>query len=86
MWIDGNEWLVYLGLVGKLFEMMMMKVFDVEGNEFLFGEVGEIFMMFEMGLGLIYYYFGVQVKECDGWELFGDMGWMDEDGYFYLSD
>ncbi|MEM6703645.1 MAG: acid--CoA ligase, partial [Acidobacteriota bacterium] len=47
---------------------------------------GEIFMMPETGPGSTYHYLGAEAKERDGWESVGDMGWMDEDGYLYLSD
>ncbi len=33
-----------------------------------------------------YLYFGGQAKENDGWESIGDMGWLDEEGYLYLTD
>lgn len=39
------------------------------------------------GLGTTYYYLGAEPKVIeDGWESLGDMGWMDEDGYLYLTD
>lgn len=85
-WIDGNEWLAHPGSVGKPFETTTMKVLDDEGNELPPGEVGEIFMMPETGPGSTYHYLGAEAKERDGWESLGDMGWMDEDGYLYLSD
>lgn len=85
-WIDGNEWLAHPGSVGKSFETTTMKVLDEEGRELPRGEVGEIFMMPETGPGSTYHYLGAEAKERDGWESLGDMGWMDEDGYLYLSD
>jgi bile acid-coenzyme A ligase len=34
-----------------------------------------------------YYYVGAEARRIEGgWESLGDMGWVDEDGYLYLSD
>ena len=27
-----------------------------------------------------------RARPCDGWESLGDMGWIDDDGYLYLTD
>lgn len=33
-----------------------------------------------------YRYVGAEARELDGWESVGDLGWMDSDGYVYISD
>ncbi len=64
-----------------------MKIFGEDGAELPPGEVGEVFLRPLAGQGTSYYYLGAEAKEIEGgWESLGDMGWMDEDGYLYLSD
>ncbi len=43
-------------------------------------------MMPDDGPGTTYHYVGAEPKSLDGWESLGDMGWLDEDGYLYLTD
>ncbi len=84
-WITGTEWLEHRGSVGRPVGSEM-KILDPEGNELPPGEVGEVFMRPASGPGTTYRYIGAEARERDGWESLGDMGWMDEDGYLYLSD
>ena len=48
--------------------------------------VGEIYMMPDSGPGTTYRYIGAEPKILHGWESLGDMGWMDAEGYLYLTD
>ncbi|GDX28070.1 putative acid-CoA ligase [Actinomycetes bacterium] len=83
--IRGDEWLSRRGSVGRCI-MGEMKVLDEDNNLLPFGEVGEIYMRAPVGRQT-YRYVGAQAKTtADGWESLGDMGWMDADGYVYLSD
>jgi bile acid-coenzyme A ligase len=63
-----------------------MKVLDAEGNPAPPGEVGEIYMRPFDGMSPTYHYIGAEPRALDGWESLGDLGWMDEEGYVYLSD
>ena len=63
-----------------------MKVLDAEGKPAPPGEVGEIFMRRAEGTPPTYRYIGAESREIDGWETLGDLGWMDDDGFVYLSD
>ncbi len=83
--ITGTEWLAHRGSVGKPLTGQM-KVLDAEGNPVPAGEIGEIYMRRFDGAAPTYHYIGAEPRELDGWESLGDMGWMDEDGYVYLSD
>jgi bile acid-coenzyme A ligase len=83
--IRGDEWLQHRGSVGRpLFGEM--KVVDNDGCELPPGEVGEIFMRGPEGGMPSYRYVGAEARVRDGWESLGDLGWLDEDGYLYISD
>jgi bile acid-coenzyme A ligase len=46
---------------------------------------GEIFMRPANDVPT-YRYLGATARAINGWESLGDLGWMDNDGYLYLSD
>ena len=83
--IRGDEWMTRRGSVGKPI-YGEMKVVDSAGNDAAADEVGEIYMRAPAGR-VTYRYVGADAK-CteDGWESLGDMGWIDADGYVYLTD
>lgn len=86
-WITGEEWLAHPGSVGKLMGNSRVKVVDEQGNELPAGEIGEIFLLPEGGRGSTYHYIGAQSKAlAGGWESLGDLGYVDEDDYIYLTD
>lgn len=85
--IQGTEWLTHKGSVGKPVETCEMKIVGEDGQEVPTGEVGEVFLRPLAGQGTSYYYLGAEARAIEGgWESLGDMGWMDEDGYLYLTD
>jgi bile acid-coenzyme A ligase len=63
-----------------------MIVLDADGKPAAAGEIGEIFMRRPEGTPPTYRYIGAEAREIDGWETLGDLGWMDEEGFLYLSD
>lgn len=83
--INGKEWLEHKGSVGKP-AYGEMKILDTDGHELPPGEVGEIYLRGPDGAGPSYRYVGSEAKTRDGWETLGDMGWLDKDGYLYISD
>jgi bile acid-coenzyme A ligase len=86
-WITGEEWLAHRGSVGKLYSGSRVKVVDEAGNELPVGQVGELFMLPNGGQGSTYHYIGAEPNAmAGGWESLGDMGYVDEDGYIYLTD
>jgi bile acid-coenzyme A ligase len=86
-WITGEEWLAHRGSVGKPMAGHNMKILDDAGRELPPGEIGEVFMLPDRGVGTTYRYVGAEPRQRpDGWETLGDMGYMDADGYLYLTD
>lgn len=83
--ITGTEWLAHRGSVGRPL-MGEMIVLEADGKPAPSGEVGEIFMRRPAGTPPTYRYIGAEAREVDGWESLGDLGWMDGDGYLYISD
>lgn len=84
--IAGDEWLTHQGSVGRpvLGEMVVL---DAEGRELPPGQPGEIWMRRGPDAPPPYRYVGaVPRARPGGWESLGDMGWMDAEGYVYLTD
>lgn len=85
--LDGNEWLAHRGSVGKPADTCEMKIVGEDGATLGPREVGEVFIRPNSGPGSTYRYIGAEAKTIDGgWESLGDLGYLDEDGYLYLSD
>lgn len=85
--ITGTEWLAHRGSVGKPVETCEMKIVDEDGRVLPPGQVGEVYIRPKAGAGTTYRYIGAEAKSMDGgWESLGDLGYMDADGYLYLSD
>ena len=85
--IQGTEWLTHKGSVGRPVETCEMKVVNEDGETLPPGEVGEVFIRPLAGAGTTYHYIGASAKSIEGgWESLGDMGWMDAEGYLYLTD
>jgi bile acid-coenzyme A ligase len=85
--IGGEDWLAHRGSVGRPVMGSQMKIVDEQGRTLPAGEVGEVYIMPESGAGTTYHYVGAEAKaDAEGWESLGDMGYMDEDGFLYLTD
>lgn len=85
--IQGTEWLTHRGSVGRPVATCEMKIAGEDGETLAAGEVGEVFLRPLAGQGSSYYYLGAEAKAIEGgWESLGDMGWMDAEGYLYLTD
>ena len=76
-----------LSSIGKPMSDVEMKIIDEEGRDLPCGEVGEIVAR---GPRVMSGYWKDEEKthktiDKDGWVHTGDMGYMDEDGYFFLA-
>ena len=76
-----------LSSIGKPMSDIEMRIVDEEGNELPSGEVGEIVAR---GPRVMSGYWKDQEKtektiDKDGWVHTGDMGYVDEEGYFFLA-
>jgi len=76
-----------LSSIGKPMSDVEMKIVDEEGNDLPQGEVGEIVAR---GPRVMAGYWKDEEKtqktvDKDGWVHTGDMGYVDEDGYFFLA-
>jgi bile acid-coenzyme A ligase len=82
--ITGREWLEHRGSVGKPVGGSEMKIFDEDGKECAPGEIGEIYFLSPADTGSSY--IGAEAKSRDGWRSYGDLGYVDADGYLYIAD
>lgn len=83
--IGPEDWLAHPGSVGK--PITSVHVLDADGIEVPAGTAGELF--FEGGPAFEYFKDPAKtasVSNDRGWRSLGDMGFVDEDGYLYLTD
>jgi fatty-acyl-CoA synthase len=85
--IDSENWLTHRGSVGPAL-IGELHIVDDDGNELPPGEVGTVYFSGEQAR---FHYHGEEEKTAGayndkGWATTGDVGYMDEDGYLYLTD
>ncbi len=84
--INSDEWLAHKGSVGKGLTAEV-KICDEEGNPLPARAEGGVF--FSGGGAFEYYKDPKKTAESTnqhGWTTLGDVGWLDEDGFLYLTD
>lgn len=85
--ITGTEWLKHKGSVGRPVNCDI-RIVDENGNDVETGGIGEIFVKPKIGKVDIenkYYGSSQRMKALDDYVSFGDMGYLDSDGYLYIS-
>ena len=82
----GDEWLEHEGTVGRPVNCEV-RILDEDDDELAAGQIGEIFLRSE-DTGPTFSYIGAAMprRTSDGFSTFGDLGWVDEDGYLYIAD
>lgn len=83
--IRGDEWLKRPGTVGKPVSCDI-EIRDPDGRPLPPGEIGEIWLRSHFQEKYQYLNAEPLRSTPDGFVTAGDLGWMDEDGYLYISD
>ncbi len=84
--INSQEWLAHKGSVGRAL-IGKLHILDDNGQELPTGEAGTIF--FEGGSEFEYHNDPEKTKSsrsAQGWSTLGDIGFLDADGFLYLTD
>ena len=82
----GDEWLTHEGTVGRPLGCEV-RIQDEDARPLPPGEVGEIYLRRPEGPAP-FRYVGAPMPPTtpDGFSTFGDLGWLDDDGYLYIAD
>jgi long-chain acyl-CoA synthetase len=89
VWCDSTQWLAHQGTVGAPADDAQIRIVGADGAERPSGEVGIVYVK-PPSWWPEFSYLGDEAKrramELDGFVTVGDVGWVDADGYLYLTD
>jgi long-chain acyl-CoA synthetase len=89
VWCDSAQWLAHQGTVGAPVDDARIRIVGSDGAERPAGEVGTVYLK-PPAWWPEFSYLGDEAKrramELDGFVTVGDVGWVDTDGYLYLTD
>ncbi|MBX3025964.1 acyl-CoA synthetase [bacterium] len=86
--IDSAAWLAHKGSVGRALAGTI-HILDDDGNELPLGESGRVFFEMPTPVPVAYHKDATKtagLRNAQGWGSVGDVGYLDADGYLYLTD
>ncbi|MWA03237.1 AMP-binding protein [Actinomadura sp. LD22] len=85
--ISAQEWLERPGSVGRAVPPFEAMVLDEEGRPVPAGTEGRLYFRDTTGHGIVYHHErGTEAGEGDGVFTLGEIGYLDEEGYVYITD
>jgi long-chain acyl-CoA synthetase len=87
--ISGPEWLERPGSLGRATPMADVAIFDDDGNPCGPGQAGQIWFSSKVGADFAYHNDPdktAAAHRSDGMGTLGDIGYLDDDGYLFMSD
>jgi len=85
--LRGDEWLAHQGSVGRGFRDTEIRILDSEKRPLPQGELGDVYLRAPMSAG--YRYLGgapALPSTDDGFRSAGDIGYLDAEGFLYITD
>ena len=84
--VRADEWLARPGTVGRPWPGAGIRVLDDEGKDLPPGSVGTVYLKLTMDFAYKGDAEKTRASRRGEWFTVGDMGWLDADGYLFLSD